>query len=217
MTHNRTVFVLWLALIASLAASWTHLTALFARHEYPGWWPVGATMATAVDLGILAAMMAVGEMAAAGRSTSGPRRTVALLVAMSCAANAAHVWVVGVTGDLAEMALAVAVAAALPVLVWRLSLILDAIRRPVPASVAVLPATPAPGPVVRPAAKPRQAPVPAVTGDARARVLAVLATGPLDVSARELGRQAETTGDLVRRMAGAGVIEKNGTGWQVAP
>lgn len=147
---SRTVAVLWLTLAATLAASWTHLAQFLARHESPGWWPVAALAATAVDLGIVAAMLAISDMAAAGRSTSGPRWTVAGLVALSCMVNAAHVVAVGASASTAELVLAIMASAALPLIVWRLSLLLDALRRPV---VAVPAATPAPLPDTRPAQK----------------------------------------------------------------
>ena len=217
--HTRTVTVLWLALAASLAASWTHLASLFARHEWPGWWPVGAVMATAVDLGILAAMLAVGEMAARGEDTSGPRRTVAGLVALSCAANAAHVWAVGAATSAAEMALAVIVAGALPVLVWRLSLILDALRRPATAagtreSAAAVASAGRATTDTRPARKAGQS-APGAASDARARVLAALQTAPSDASARELARLAGVSDGTVRRLVATGTIHKNGAGWEV--
>lgn len=135
---TKTTAVLWLTLLATLAASWTHLTTLFARHEWPGWWPVAALAATAVDLGILASMMAIADLAAEGRDTSDPRWTVAGLVLLSCLANAAHVLAVGSTGGPLEMSLAVVVAAALPLIVWRLSRLLDAVSRPVGVQAGVV-------------------------------------------------------------------------------
>lgn len=132
---TKTTAVLWLTLLATLAASWTHLTTLFARHEWPGWWPVAALAATAVDLGILASMMAIADLARDGRDTSDPRWTVAGLVLLSCLANAAHVLAVGQTGGRLELALAILVAASLPLIVWRLSRLLDAVTRPVATAV----------------------------------------------------------------------------------
>lgn len=132
---TKTTAVLWLTLLATLAASWTHLTTLFARHEWPGWWPVAALAATAVDLGILASMMAIADLARDGRDTSDPRWTVAGLVLLSCLANAAHVLAVGQVGGRLELALAILVAASLPLIVWRLSRLLDAVTRPLASEV----------------------------------------------------------------------------------
>lgn len=136
---TKTVAVLWLTLAATLAASWTHLVQVYARHEWPEWWPVACLAATAIDLGILVSLMAVSDLAAEGRETSGARHTAYGLTALSSLANIAHVVMVGGSGSTLELALAVVTAAALPAIVWRLSLLLDALRRP--GEVAAAPAS----------------------------------------------------------------------------
>lgn len=127
---TKTVAVLWLTLLATLAASWTHLVQVYARQEWPDWWPVACLAATAIDLGILVSLMAVSDLAADGQDTSGAKHTAYGLTALSSLANVQHVIMVGRSGSGLELGLAIVTAAALPLIVWRLSLLLDALRRP---------------------------------------------------------------------------------------
>lgn len=219
--HRRTIVILWVALCGALAASFTHLATLFYRYEPPG--TLGAVVAVlgaaAVDVGVLASMRAIGERAAVGRSTRNARVVVAGLVALSMAANAAHALALGNPATVWELWLAIGAAAALPLIVLGLAVLLDELRRPTlgatgadataaAASVRVPVSAPAPARVV--AQRPAQRPA---TGTAQARVLAALTTAPADASARELARLAGVGDGTVRRMAEAGAIHRNGAGW----
>lgn len=122
---------LWLALFASMAASWWHLATLFGRFEAAGQEWVGAIAATAVDLGIIASLLALGELRSKGQSTARAKGTVAGLVLLSMVANAMHAQVYGRAGTGWEWWLSIVVAAALPLIVLGLTVLLDDLKQPV--------------------------------------------------------------------------------------
>lgn len=146
-TEKRTtpleVRLLWIATIAAMAASWTHLVSWIASWEYAGAssWIIAAIAATAVDLGILASMRSLDVLASRGEDATGPRRTVYMLAFVSFAANVLHALDaratrIGVLPDDAgwpeaatRLAGAVLVAGVLPLIVVRLSHLLDRMTR----------------------------------------------------------------------------------------
>ncbi len=161
-TTSREIRLLWCATIAAMTASWSHLASWIASWEYAGAsaWVIGCVAATAVDLGILSAMMAQDRLAASGAPTTGPRRTVALLALVSALANMAHALDARATrvgapdtallAQAARVAGAVVVAGVLPLIVIRLSHLLDTVTRAPNAPVVVRLARADPPPSVPP-------------------------------------------------------------------
>lgn len=137
------VRLLWIATLAAMAASWTHLASWIASWEYAGAssWIIAAIASTAVDLGILASMRSLDVLASRGEDATGPRRTVYMLAFVSFAANVLHALDARATriGALADdagwpdlatrLAGAVLVAGVLPLIVVRLSHLLDRMTR----------------------------------------------------------------------------------------
>lgn len=144
------VRLLWIATLAAMAASWTHLVSWIASWEYAGAssWVIAAIAATAVDLGILASMRSLDVLASRGEDASGPRRTVYMLAFVSFAANVLHALdaratrVAQLPDDAgwievaSRLAGAVLVAGVLPLIVVRLSHLLDRMTRLGAGSVA---------------------------------------------------------------------------------
>lgn len=159
MKHDTPLEVrlLWIATLAAMAASWTHLVSWIASWEYEGAsaWLIAGIGATAVDLGILASMRSLDVLASREEDASGPRRTVYMLACVSFAANVLHALDARATRigpvhadagwiePASRVAGAVLVAGVLPLIVVRLSHLLDRMTRLDAAATATrkLPAT----------------------------------------------------------------------------
>jgi len=119
--------LLLIATLASIAASWWHLAGWMARFEVADQWWAAALAATAVDIGLLAALRTVGEQSGRGRheGSRDAKLAVALLVSISFAANVQHSLSVQ-PGDLLN---AVAVSGVLPVVAIVMSHLYDVVNR----------------------------------------------------------------------------------------
>lgn len=230
------VRLLWCATIAAMTASWSHLASWIASWEYAGAsaWVIGCVAATAVDLGILSAMMAQDRLAASGASTTGPRRTVALLAFVSALANMAHALDARATRvgapDAALLAQAVRVAGAvvvagvLPLIVIRLSHLLDTVTRADDAPMthpASQPAAPdasqeAGAATRRRASGARRSAAERDTSATLTRVAEAAARVAPGASGRALAVAAGVSEATVRRMIADGALTHGADGWRVA-
>lgn len=128
--HNHAM--LWAATLTGMAASWIHLAQFLGWFEADAYRWVGGLGATAVDLGILACMREVAR----GRHARAARQTVIGLCIVSACANAEHAvgsWLVGHPNparlEWAWLVFnAAIVSGTLPVIVYRLSGLLDATK-----------------------------------------------------------------------------------------
>lgn len=232
------VRLLWIATLAAMAASWSHLVSWIASWEYAGAsaWVIAAIGATAVDLGILASMRSLDALATRGCDTTGPRRTVYALALASFAANVLHALDarasrVGPLPDDADWtAVAVRVAGAvlaagvLPLIVIRLTHLLDTMTRLDAPSVAPAVAqgvtqercqtrrsTRTSTMQARDAETRDAAPAPA-----SADAVCDAARRAPHASRRELARLARVSDATVRRLERAGALTWTDAGWSVA-
>ena len=197
--------LLIVATLAAIGASWLHLVGWMARFETASQWWVAALAATAVDVGLLAALRLVGEQSGRGRRDGArdAKLSVVLLVSISFAANVQH----ALTLQPGDWLNAVAVAGVLPLVAIVTSHLYDVANRNAPKASQ----TSVAAPVQRPSRTPSQASV----ADQRAEVQRVAAEHP-EASRRELARLAGTSDTTVRRMIEAGELRQNGHGWEAA-
>ncbi len=236
-TTSREIRLLWCATIAAMTASWSHLASWIASWEYAGAsaWVIGCVAATAVDLGILSAMMAQDRLAASGAPTTGPRRTVALLALVSALANMAHALDARATrvgapdtallAQAARVAGAVVVAGVLPLIVIRLSHLLDTVTRAPNAPMTQPLAQPADAPGASPetasatrrrASGARRSTAERAASATLARVAEAAARVSPDASGRALAVAAGVSEATVRRMVADGALTRDAGGWRVA-
>lgn len=143
--------MLWAATLTGMGASWIHLAQFLGAFEELAYQWVGGLGATAVDLGILACMREIAR----GRHAKHARQTVVGLCIVSSVANGEHAvtsyvaahraaftvpaaavvwsdWLPFAGAWLWLIANAALVSGTLPVIVWRLSGLLDATKTKAP-------------------------------------------------------------------------------------
>ncbi len=243
MTRLTEVRLLWCATVAAMAASWSHLASWIASWEYAGASSlvIGCVAATAVDLGILAAMRSQDKLASMSRPTTGPRRTVYFLACVSMVANVAHaldarasrIGPPDATWEAAawRIAGAIVVAGVLPLIVIRLSHLLDTVMQATTQDMTTEDATQADATDESTATRRtrRRAPArPADDASARAGVNTApeanvalqvrqgLASVAADASMREIARIAGVSDASVRRLVRSGALRHDGNGWSMA-
>lgn len=123
--------LLVIGILTAVAASWLHLAGWMSRYETADQWWIAALAATAVDIGLLASLRTIGELAMAGQSTRDAKAVVFLFVVVSFAANVQHALAVK-AGDVAN---AVAVSGVLPLAALAMSHLYDVISRPMATTI----------------------------------------------------------------------------------
>lgn len=134
--------LLVIGILTAVAASWLHLAGWMSRYETADQWWIAALAATAVDIGLLASLRTIGELAMAGQSTRDAKAVVFLFVVVSFAANVQHALAVK-AGDVAN---AVAVSGVLPLAALAMSHLYDVISRPVTVATTAAPRRQTTGP-----------------------------------------------------------------------